>query len=181
MANIRTQRTKAAIREALLSCTKEKPAGDISVAEVCRSAGIDRTTFYRHYKDIDDVLQEMGQEQLVRFRELLEQSESITEMLVNGILDMLEQTKSLYRVYGDDSVSDMFKSDVIATAKKYGYPAWRKNFASDDDIKAELVFEAFLAGALQIALSADGKVDRETTVKMIMGLADKSYERRSDS
>ena len=77
-------------------------------------------------------------------------------------------------------MSDFEKSDVIATAKKYGYPAWRKNFDSDDDIKAELVFEAFLAGALQIALSADGKVDRETTVKMIMGLADKSYERRSN-
>ena len=44
------------IEKALLKLMKNAAYEHISVSAVCREAGISRTTFYRHYSTVDDVL-----------------------------------------------------------------------------------------------------------------------------
>lgn len=42
--------------DALLSLLQRRPYGEISVSDLCREAGLDRRTFYRNFKDKQDVL-----------------------------------------------------------------------------------------------------------------------------
>ena len=44
--------------EALLCLLEKKEYEFISVKEVCRKAGVNRSTFYLHYEGMDDLLQE---------------------------------------------------------------------------------------------------------------------------
>lgn len=44
------------IRQSLLSLLKEKSIEKITVREICQLAGINRTTFYRHYENQYDLL-----------------------------------------------------------------------------------------------------------------------------
>jgi AcrR family transcriptional regulator len=53
----RIEKTLVKIRDGLLSLVAEKDIADISVAELSRAAGIDRKTFYLHYKTVDDALE----------------------------------------------------------------------------------------------------------------------------
>ncbi len=55
----RTKYTRNAIRDALMELLKTKPYSKISVTEICRLAEINRGTFYIHYYDVDDVLDDI--------------------------------------------------------------------------------------------------------------------------
>lgn len=60
--NQRITLTRRLLREALLQLLSEKPLEKISVSALCRTAGINRTTFYHHYQTPSDVLTEMENE-----------------------------------------------------------------------------------------------------------------------
>lgn len=59
MADRRVQKTKAAIREAFLSLLKKKRAEEITVTELAQEANIERKTFYLHYNNINDIIDEI--------------------------------------------------------------------------------------------------------------------------
>ena len=52
-------KTLIKIRKALLKLVAEKDIPDITVAELSREAGIDRKTFYLHYKTVGDALDDL--------------------------------------------------------------------------------------------------------------------------
>lgn len=71
--NRSTRRTRAAIRDALTEMLAQKPIGRITVQELIDRANICRTTFYAHYEDIYDLLDEVETDILTEIREGLEQ------------------------------------------------------------------------------------------------------------
>ncbi len=58
----RIQRTRLALRAALLDLTKEKGYDAISIEEITQRANVGRATFYLHYKDKEDLLLEQFRE-----------------------------------------------------------------------------------------------------------------------
>ena len=58
--DVRTQRTKAAIRNALEEMIVEMDAHRITVSELTKRAGIHRKTFYLHYETIEDLFYEQA-------------------------------------------------------------------------------------------------------------------------
>ena len=68
----RTRVTKMLIRRALTDLLRKKPIQSISVKELCESAGINRSTFYTHYTDIYDLMQQMEEEMLTDFKNVLD-------------------------------------------------------------------------------------------------------------
>lgn len=60
----RTEETKRALKEAFCRLYVTKPINKISITEVCRIAGYNRSTFYQYYLDLDDILLEIENETL---------------------------------------------------------------------------------------------------------------------
>ena len=52
----RIRKSKAALKEALLTLMKKKDFHKISVKELCGLAGLNRSTFYANYRDTDELL-----------------------------------------------------------------------------------------------------------------------------
>ena len=57
--DLRTQLSKKMIKNGLLELLNHKKSYDINVRELCDKAGVNRSTFYRHYDNIADVLDEI--------------------------------------------------------------------------------------------------------------------------
>lgn len=57
--DLRVIKTKKTIYNSLLLLLKNKPLSQIKVTELCRAAEINRGTFYFHYQEIGDVLEEL--------------------------------------------------------------------------------------------------------------------------
>ena len=66
--------TKKVIREAFVRLMKEKDPEKITVAEICRSADINRGTFYLHYDNSLDVLHAMEDEVFETIKDFMRRS-----------------------------------------------------------------------------------------------------------
>ena len=60
--NQRTRLTKMMFRRALAELLKEKHISGISIREICEKAELNRSTFYLHYHDVYDLLEEIENE-----------------------------------------------------------------------------------------------------------------------
>lgn len=56
---VRSEKTKAAIKQAFLVLFKTKEPEEITVVELCKKAGINRSTFYAHYEYIELLIEEV--------------------------------------------------------------------------------------------------------------------------
>lgn len=68
----RTRVTKMLIRKAFTSLLGQKPIQSISIKELCDTAGISRGTFYSHYTDIYDLLQQIENEMMSDLEKAME-------------------------------------------------------------------------------------------------------------
>ena len=75
---------------ALISLLKEKPFAYITVSEICKTAGVNRSTFYLHYETIGDLLNETARYLLNDFLSYFStDAQSVLLNLVNCELDEL--------------------------------------------------------------------------------------------
>ena len=68
----RAMRTAMQIKETMFSFLESKAIHEISVAQICRECQINRATFYDHYRDVFDLVQDMESDILRQLRELME-------------------------------------------------------------------------------------------------------------
>ena len=59
--DLRVQRTHKLILDALIELTIQKGFSNITVSDITRHAGINRATFYRHYRDKFDLIDQYAQ------------------------------------------------------------------------------------------------------------------------
>ncbi len=102
----RTKYTRKVIRDALMELLNTKPYSKISVTEICRLAEINRGTFYIHYYDVDDVLDD-----------ILEQSFSDVSGTIDHILCPHKETCTYplcQKVQGNSALWPLFMDDTIS-------------------------------------------------------------------
>src|SRR6185295_7826029 len=59
--DLRVKRTHKLVLEALLDLTVQKGFSAVSISDITKYAGINRATFYRHYQDKFDLLNQYAQ------------------------------------------------------------------------------------------------------------------------
>lgn len=93
----RIRSTKGRVQEIFLQHLREKPASRISVTQICKEAGINRTTFYKHYLDVFDLLDKTERELQTSFREAVGriQVTGVVQTLTE-ILQILQQNMARY-------------------------------------------------------------------------------------
>ena len=118
----RVIKTKKSIHSTLVSMMKEHSYQDISVSNLCRSADIGRGTFYLHYNDIYEVVQELEDGILESFKDLV--FLYFEEENAQGLQSLI--TKCLYWIKENP---DMFQ--VFLLPSNYGFAERFENYAID--------------------------------------------------
>ena len=90
----RIRRTEKQLEDALLELLKTKSISKISVRELTDAADITRATFYKHYRDPDDMLSKLQ------------------EQMMNTILELINQTTRKDPMAFFYSLFDYFKNEV---------------------------------------------------------------------
>ncbi|MGN1003400.1 MAG: TetR-like C-terminal domain-containing protein [Oscillospiraceae bacterium] len=78
--NQRVALTKRLLKEGLLRLLEKKELEKINVTELCREAGINRATFYRHYATPHDVLLDIEMELIAQGKKLAAVPRTIQEV-----------------------------------------------------------------------------------------------------
>ena len=95
----RVRKTKKLLRECLTHLLKEKKIQDITVRELTEMADLNRGTFYLHYKDVFDLLEQTEEELLTAFRQLLNRLDAKNSD--NELVPVFEEIFSMVQENGD--------------------------------------------------------------------------------
>jgi AcrR family transcriptional regulator len=75
-SNRKTRYTRKVLEDSLIELMKDKPVVKITIKELCEKADVNRTTFYAHYRDQYDLLQQIEEETLTALENILDKYDS---------------------------------------------------------------------------------------------------------
>ena len=94
--NRRTAYTKTAIRRTFFELLEEKDFDKISVREICQRADINRSTFYRHYDDINALMKSIEAEFVADIDRQIERMDpDIFDAVLIGLFDIVKDNSDL--------------------------------------------------------------------------------------
>ncbi|WP_409369099.1 TetR/AcrR family transcriptional regulator [Lysinibacillus sp. 38-6] len=104
--DLRVVKTKQALHNALLTLLSNKPLENISIAEICRVAKVNRGTFYLHYEQKEKLFEEYFQEIVEDLYNSYEEPYRTTKTIMKNELDPntirifhhIERFKLFYRI-----------------------------------------------------------------------------------
>lgn len=179
--DLRAERTRVALRDALLERIDGRDLDGLSVAGLCRSAGVHRTTFYGHYPSAEAFAVEV-------LADLVDEAASVDGLdggsvgdiadayyaTLGRMLDLLARRRGAYRSLFRSSVGNAFREALRTVLRR------RLDLALDVLGRHDLgptgrpdLATAFLAGALASTLEAFVESDRsgvEDEARVVFGL-----------
>ena len=101
----RVRKTRKLLKEALVALMTEKDFRKITVTELTKKADINRGTFYLHYFDIYDLLEEMENEALDYIKKIIEKYSNPVDyykILIN-IIEYVKGKKTFFQqIFGEN-------------------------------------------------------------------------------
>ena len=119
----RVRKTKQKLSAALVGLLQEKAFSDITPAQICEKAGINRSTFYRNYRNISQLKTEMENKILagIQWSSLPTDSFSAKEK-IEAQLGSLKENKDLFMALSAtafrESIFDKVRERAIEVAKE---------------------------------------------------------------
>lgn len=146
----RFQFTEQLIRSEFKELLRQYPVEKITVAELCRRCGINRGTFYLHYKDCYELLEKLGEELANRLASCMEgifDSDSSLRNKVSEILSILyAENETGYILFTNDR-SRCFER-LAESAKETTVSNWMERSQLDYQ-QAELIY-AYISGGCYV-------------------------------
>lgn len=99
----RISKTKKATHSAFLTLLNENDLGDITITDICRVADINRKTFYNHYAGIHQLMDEIENEIVKEFEQIINQHH--IDKIVNEPKIFFDSLNSLIK----DNYEDYFR------------------------------------------------------------------------
>ena len=96
----RIRYTRSIIQTSFLELLRQNPEENITVREICEKAEINRSTFYKHYRDCYDLINHMKEDILKQYDEMLAGMKARgVQMTLTAILLMLRDNAALFRAF----------------------------------------------------------------------------------
>ncbi len=118
--DLRTRYTRQVITDAFLQLLRQKPVERITVKEVCALAQINRSTFYRQYKDCFDLMEQLEQRGLELLEELLQATQAQgTAATMTSLLCALRDNDSLLGIMARQNQDERFLYAMVERCFRY--------------------------------------------------------------
>ena len=122
MLDKRNQRSRAALRKALVELMREKSVNRISVKELCEHARVNRSTFYGSYKDVYQLLLEVHTEAFERMNEQLRDVDSCiwsrdtvkTRAALARVLEYMKNNRDLFVLFLQNNDEQLFEANLLS-------------------------------------------------------------------
>ncbi|MEM8860199.1 MAG: TetR/AcrR family transcriptional regulator [Chloroflexota bacterium] len=158
--DLRVQRTRKLLRNALIELVKSQSYESISVRDITKKAQVGYKTFYRHYEGKDDLLQALTDEMVDEIKQVLAPPSDMEAPDKNPLasLTYMESNADLILTLLNSSAADQ----VLEKAVEFALEEGRMTFISDvipDELMAHH-FASSMISLLRWWLESEGKVTK---------------------
>lgn len=144
--NVRYYSTEEKIQKALFSLLKFRKYNDISIKEICYEAGINRSSFYAHYQDINHLMLCTEEKLSKNMFKIFSNDKDWTESVFVEMFEFLYANQDFYRAYlSTNEQMFMEKNDFTSFMKIIK----SRNQADIFDPSEKIYHMAFFAGGLK--------------------------------
>ena len=185
----RTRYTKYIITEVFLDFLKDKPLNRITVTDICKKAKINRGSFYKYYKDVYDLMEQLQDEGIDELKSMLEKLDAssgsaVKEVLLH-VLSVIKSRKSLIdamnvnRRIGEDAFLDRMMQCVLEYIQNM--ISIDKKLGEDPEIieKKIMVSQYMLGGCSNLIMNwinTGMKMDEDILVTYMLEFTNQSKE-----
>lgn len=171
----RVRLTKTLLKEAFLQLLGEKPVQSVTVKQLCQQAGVNRGTFYLHYHDVYDLLEQLEAELLQDLDRLLAatpvivpgESQEASGTFMKNLFSFFDKNWEMCAVLLGDNGDKRFVTAIVERAREKSVREYVQSYPSTSAKKAAL-FYYFIAwgfiGLIQQSLAAPEKIKPEDLV-----------------
>jgi len=148
----RVEYTKMVLRQSLLELMRENPISKITVTGICEKAEVNRGTFYAHYKDPYDLLEQIENELFEDIYTSIDagfKAESIADLLTDICTSIVENGELCKIVLSGYENRD-FLDRVINIAHDYSIENWKNHIHVVDEIQLERLYSFYAHGSAAI-------------------------------
>ena len=175
----RIKRTKKLLKEGLTQLILQKSIKKISVRELADLVEINRGTFYLHYKDIYDLVDQIENELCERFEQILSETNctttSDTLTVFKCVCEFLDENKQICHALLSDNGDINFLLKIRAIISKTCFSHMTKDITSEQSkinyLYISSYFESGTVGILRLWLG-DNSPNRKSAEEVAMLLKD---------
>jgi len=180
----RVRYTKMMIRKSFIGLLKQKPIAKITIKEICELAGINRATFYAHYTDQYDLMDQIEDEFLTDITEnlnLIDTNMPPTESLeaLSGIFRYIRENSELCSLILSEKGNFVFQKRVMMVAQQkfmQGFPD--RHLISPEDLEYLFVFVSVgSVGIIQKWMEDGMQRSDEDMARLIFSVPERHSER----
>ncbi len=147
----RILKTKKKLTNTLLDLLNTKKLKDITVLELCKEANINRTTFYKYYKDIDDLVLTIEESLLSDLEKyIVDIKRNYLISFTGKIIETISTRKEIYaRLLGENG-DHTFLQRILILVYNQSITEWQKLLrkASKEDL--EKIYNFIVDGTIGI-------------------------------
>lgn len=144
--NLRYQSTEDKIQKALFSLLKFRKYNDIAIKEICYEAGINRSSFYAHYQDINDLMIKTEMRLSKTIEQIFNPNTIWNEAVFVKLFEFLYENRDFYKAYlCTNEQTFMEKNDFMNYTKIINTSTQIDKFSYNERI----YHMAFFAGGLK--------------------------------
>lgn len=141
----RVRYTKMIIKECLLKLMAAKPIQKITVKELCEKAQINRATFYAHYRDPYDLLEQIENELFSDVSSTVVSTMDDIDELMKRVFMVIGNNYELCRILFSENGDRTFVKRVMDVSRDLTISSWRKQYPQATTQQIEYLY-AFVVG-----------------------------------
>ncbi len=154
--NQRIRLTKMMFRNSLISLLQKKSIYQISVTELCNASEMNRSTFYKYYNNVRDILTEIEEETLEQGQKCMQEIEvsgiNFAIQPLYRLLCYVKENKELYQILLNNSADDNFLSVMMQNTMDFlKYKC--QNMLTEKNNLSNYIFQYIMSGCIHVIQS----------------------------
>ena len=119
--------TKNKLTTTFFNLLDKKAIKDITVLELCKKANINRTTFYKYYKDIDDLALKLEEDLISELKKhIVDIKRNYLISYTSKIIEEIAKNKEIYTRILSDNGDHTFLRKILSLVHQQSIDEWQK-------------------------------------------------------
>lgn len=144
-------KTKNKLTNSLLEIIAIKEIKNITVIELCQKAQINRTTFYKYYKDIDDFVAKIEMQLIDELKESIQDiKRNYLISYINKIIESIQSQKNIYEKLISDNGDKLFLKKILFLVHDQSINEWQRILKKANANDLENIYRFIVDGSIGI-------------------------------
>lgn len=143
----RVRYTRMIIEQSFLELLKQKPVAKITVTELCEKAQINRATFYKHYLDVQDLLDKLEEQLFTQIRQAFSGKDLELKTFLQEMLRYTFREQERFFALGGSNGDPNLMAKTFKVCYESAYPLLEQNLPGISEDERRMLYHYLSQGA----------------------------------